>query len=71
MWLSSEHLVSAALQDLAKGRLIGIPSRRYRACAWGLRHLPRTLTAAFSLDLAHDQPIPPAASAPHAVDTGA
>ncbi|MEV7020308.1 SDR family NAD(P)-dependent oxidoreductase [Streptomyces sp. NPDC093991] len=71
MWLSSEQVVTATLRDLAKGRLISIPSRRYRACAWGLRHLPRTLTAAFSLDLTHDQPIPPAASAPHAVDTGA
>ncbi|MEU3830060.1 SDR family NAD(P)-dependent oxidoreductase [Streptomyces sp. NPDC029080] len=64
MWLSSEQVASAALRDLAKGRLISIPSRRYRACAWGLRHRPRTLTAAFSLDLAHDQPIPPAVSAP-------
>ncbi|MEU7423090.1 SDR family NAD(P)-dependent oxidoreductase [Streptomyces sp. NPDC040750] len=51
MWLNSEQVVTAAMRDLARGRLVSIPTRRYRACAWGLRHLPRTLTSAFSWDL--------------------
>ncbi|MET9803412.1 SDR family NAD(P)-dependent oxidoreductase [Streptomyces sp. NPDC006368] len=70
MWLNSEQVVTAALRDLARGRLISIPSRRYRACAWGLRHLPRSLTTAFSLDLARGRPIPPAAGTARSVDTG-
>ncbi|MFJ8694166.1 SDR family NAD(P)-dependent oxidoreductase [Streptomyces roseolilacinus] len=70
MWLSSERVVAAALHDLAGGRLISIPSRRYRACAWGLRHLPRTLTTAFSLDLAPERPLSrPGGTAP-SVDAG-
>ncbi|KUH39023.1 MULTISPECIES: SDR family NAD(P)-dependent oxidoreductase [Streptomyces] len=70
MWLSSEQVVAAALRDLAGGRLISVPSRRYRACAWGLRHLPRSLTTVFSLDLGRDQPVPrPDGTAP-SVDAG-
>jgi short-subunit dehydrogenase len=71
MWLDSEQVVTAALRDLARGRLISIPSRRYRACAWGLRHLPRSLTAAFSLDLARVQPPPTTAEGSHSVESGA
>lgn len=71
MWLNSEQVVTTALRDLGRGRLISIPSRRYRACAWGLRHLPRSLTAAFSLDLARDRPAPSRAGAHPSADPGA
>ncbi|WP_329200154.1 MULTISPECIES: SDR family NAD(P)-dependent oxidoreductase [unclassified Streptomyces] len=70
MWLNSEQVVTATMRDLATGRPVSPPGRRYRACAWGLRHLPRTLTAAFSRDLGRSQPILPQAGVPHRADTG-
>jgi short-subunit dehydrogenase len=50
MWLTSEQVVSAALKDMERGRLISTPSLRYRLLSQALRHLPRAVTTRFSLD---------------------
>lgn len=68
IWLSSERIVATAMRDLARGRVISIPSRRYRVCVWGLRHLPRSLTSAFSWDLGRNLPALPSAGAAHPMD---
>ena len=41
LWLDVRPLVRAALRDLDRGRVISIPSARYRVVIWFLRHLPR------------------------------
>ncbi|MEV5341525.1 SDR family NAD(P)-dependent oxidoreductase [Streptomyces sp. NPDC052676] len=50
MWLTSEQVVSAALKDMERGRVISTPSLRYRLLSRALRHLPRAVTTRFSLD---------------------
>jgi short-subunit dehydrogenase len=41
LWLDVRPLVRSALRDLDRGRVISIPSVRYRVLIWFLRHLPR------------------------------
>ncbi|MCB5910062.1 hypothetical protein [Streptomyces pinistramenti] len=48
--LSEERLVREALRDLGRGRVVSVPSRRYRAIGWILCHAPRRL----ALELARD-----------------
>ncbi|AQS71553.1 SDR family oxidoreductase [Streptomyces pactum] len=50
MWLSADQVASDALRDLSQGRLVSIPSWRYKAAVWGMRHLPHRLTAALGWD---------------------
>lgn len=40
MWLSSEDLVVAALRDMDEGKVISIPTLRYRVLTGLLRHAP-------------------------------
>jgi short-subunit dehydrogenase len=47
MWLDAERLVDEALRDLARGRTISIPSRRYRALAALARCTPASVQARF------------------------
>ncbi|MEV7320798.1 SDR family NAD(P)-dependent oxidoreductase [Streptomyces sp. NPDC093970] len=51
LWLSADEVVRTALRDLDKGRVISVPSLRYKAAAWGLRHLPRGLSRAVAWDI--------------------
>lgn len=48
LWLDADHVVRVALRDSAKGRVISIPSVRYKALMWMLRHLPRSTVRAVS-----------------------
>jgi uncharacterized protein len=54
MWLDAEPLVRAALRDVDRGKVISIPTIRYRALIWLARHAPksaiRSLSGAISSD---------------------
>jgi short-subunit dehydrogenase len=39
-WLDADRLVRDCLQDVRRGRLVSVPSRRYRVAVVLLRHLP-------------------------------
>ncbi|MFI7480791.1 SDR family NAD(P)-dependent oxidoreductase [Kocuria sp. M1R5S2] len=41
MWLTPERVVQEALDDVARGKVISMPTRRYRTLGFILRHLPR------------------------------
>ncbi len=43
MWLDADELVAECLRDVAAGRVISIPSRRYQALIWAARMAPRRL----------------------------
>ena len=47
MWLAPDRVVDEGLRDLAAGRRVSIPSRRYRALAALARSTPSTLQARF------------------------
>lgn len=48
MWLDSESLVRSALRDAERGKVISIPSVRYKLLMWVVRHLPRSTVRAIS-----------------------
>jgi short-subunit dehydrogenase len=52
MWIDLERLVTDALADLAKGKVISIPSRRYKVGIFAARHFPRAAVRAVSRRLA-------------------
>ena len=41
LWLDAEYLVRECLRDVDRGRVVSMPSIRYRPLSWLLRHLPR------------------------------
>jgi uncharacterized protein len=45
-WLTPEQVVDASLADLRRGRIVSVPSRRYRLVVGVLRHAPRSLLVA-------------------------
>lgn len=47
MWLDVDELVAAALRDLAKGKRISVPSKRYKALAALAKYTPSSLQARF------------------------
>lgn len=42
-WLDVDDLVAQALADVAKGRVISVPSKRFSGLVFALRHLPRAV----------------------------
>jgi short-subunit dehydrogenase len=48
LWLDAERLVRVSLRDVDRGRVISIPSIRYRLLSWLLRHAPRSAVRAVS-----------------------
>jgi short-subunit dehydrogenase len=48
LWLDAEFLVTACLRDVERGRVISIPSVRYRTLIWLARHAPRSAIRAVS-----------------------
>jgi len=48
LWLDSEPLVDACLRDVARGRVLSVPTIRFQVLTWLLRHLPRTVVRAVS-----------------------
>lgn len=50
LWLDADELVVAAMADLRRGRLVSVPSVKYKVVAFGLRHLPGRLLRRISQD---------------------
>ena len=50
LWLSADAVVRAALRDLRRGRLVSVPSLRYKAAVFGLRYSPSGLRHRFARD---------------------
>ncbi|MEU2612359.1 SDR family NAD(P)-dependent oxidoreductase [Micromonospora sp. NPDC007271] len=50
MWLRTDDVVDEGLRDLRKGKLVSVPSWKYKLAAAGLRHLPRRLLRGASRD---------------------
>ena len=48
LWLEADDLVADCLADVARGRVISIPSRRYQLLIGAARHLPRPALRAIS-----------------------
>jgi hypothetical protein len=48
MWLDADELVAQALLDLAAGRSLSVPSRRYQAAVAAARYVPPGLVHRFS-----------------------
>ncbi|MFI7493548.1 SDR family NAD(P)-dependent oxidoreductase [Kocuria sp. M4R2S49] len=42
MWLTPERVVEEALDDVARGKVLSMPAKRYRLLGFVLRHLPRS-----------------------------
>lgn len=42
-WLDADDLVAEALADVAKGKVVSVPSRRFSVLVLALRHLPQAL----------------------------
>ncbi|WP_088289025.1 SDR family oxidoreductase [Kineosporia sp. A_224] len=42
-WLDADALVDACLRDVAKGKVVSVPSVRYKAAVLALRHMPLAL----------------------------
>lgn len=47
-WLEADDVIDEALADVARGRVISVPSKRFKAVAFGCRHLPRPLVRTIS-----------------------
>ncbi len=47
MWLDVDELVAEALRDLAKGKRISVPSKRYKALAAMAKYTPTSVQARF------------------------
>lgn len=50
MWLDAADVVREALRDLGRGRLISVPSWKYKLATFGLRHAPGGLLRAIARD---------------------
>jgi short-subunit dehydrogenase len=48
LWLDADYLVRECLKDVARGRVISMPSVRYQPLSWMLRHLPRPTVRSIS-----------------------
>jgi short-subunit dehydrogenase len=48
LWLDADAVVVECLDDVAQGKVVSIPSRRYRALFWVVRHAPRSAVRAAS-----------------------
>ncbi|MCU1415915.1 MAG: short-chain dehydrogenase [Schumannella sp.] len=48
LWLDSEYLVRECLRDVDRGKVVSMPSVRYRPLSWLLRHLPRSTVRTIS-----------------------
>ncbi len=53
LWLDAERLVEECLRDVARGKPVSIPSKRWKLIAAVLRTIPRGLVARLSAVLSH------------------
>jgi short-subunit dehydrogenase len=52
LWLDADYLVERCLRDADRGRVISIPSARFKVLTWFTRHLPGTTMRAVSRRIA-------------------
>lgn len=52
LWLDAEHLVESCLRDADRGRVVSIPSVRFKILTWFTRHLPSGSMRAISRRIA-------------------
>ena len=43
LWLDADRLVQEALRDLRRGKVVSVPTWKYKVAVFALRHLPRPL----------------------------
>ena len=43
LWLDADELVQEALRDLRRGKVVSVPTWKYKVAVFALRHLPRPL----------------------------
>jgi hypothetical protein len=55
MWIDAEPLVRAALRDVDRGKVISIPTIRYRALFWLVRHAPKSAIRSISGAISSDR----------------
>jgi hypothetical protein len=55
MWLEPEPLVRAALRDADRGKVISIPTIRYRILFWLVRHAPKSAVRSISGAISSDR----------------
>ncbi|MCY7412681.1 MAG: SDR family NAD(P)-dependent oxidoreductase [Salinibacterium sp.] len=58
LWVEPELVVRVALRDSAGGRVVSIPSVRYRVLGWFARHLPMAIVRLISARLSSSRPSP-------------
>lgn len=51
-WLDADALVDACLRDVARGKVVSVPSIRYKAAVLALRHMPLVLQQRIGRDRA-------------------
>lgn len=51
LWLDADDVVGQALRDNDRGRVVSIPSKRYTAMMFAVRHVPRSAVRAISTNL--------------------
>jgi uncharacterized protein len=50
LWLDADKLVVDALRDLRRGKIMSVPSLRYKIAVFGLRHMPRPVVQLVARD---------------------
>ena len=50
LWLDADELVNDAMRDLRRGKMVSVPTWKYKVAAFGLRHLPRSLLTRVARD---------------------
>jgi len=51
LWLDADAVVAECLQDVDRGKVISIPSKRYQALIFAARHAPRAIVRAASVKM--------------------
>jgi short-subunit dehydrogenase len=50
LWLNADTLVIDALKDLRRGKIVSVPTWKYKIAVFGLRHMPRPLVQLVARD---------------------
>jgi short-subunit dehydrogenase len=58
LWVPIDATVRTALRDSARGKVVSIPTARYKVLMWFARHLPKSLMRRVSAALASGRGIP-------------
>jgi uncharacterized protein len=48
LWVDGDHVVESCLRDARRGKVISIPSLRFKVASWFVRYLPRRAVRAIS-----------------------